>query len=129
MAKRTVAVVGASADRSKFSNKSIRAHLKSGYEVFPVNPQGGEVEGLPVFASVADIPGEEPLDRVTMYVRPSIGMTHLDDIAQRGCKELFLNPGTANEGLIQAAERLGLNVVEGCSIVDLGMSPHQFSEQ
>ena len=46
MSKPTVAVVGASADRRKFGNKSVRAHLAQGYDVYPVNPKAGEVEGL-----------------------------------------------------------------------------------
>ena len=42
MSQPTVAIIGASTDRSKFGNKSVRAHLQQGYEVFPVNPKGGE---------------------------------------------------------------------------------------
>ena len=42
----TVAVVGASADRSKFSNKSVRAHAQQGWTVYPVNPKGGEMRRL-----------------------------------------------------------------------------------
>lgn len=125
MTKPTVAIVGANTDRSKYANKSVRAHLQSGYEVFPVNPRGGEVEGLPVLASVADIPGDRPLNRVSMYVLPRVGITLLPDIAQRGCDELWLNPGTQSDALIEMAESLGINVVEGCSIVDLGISPYQ----
>jgi len=39
MGKPTVAIIGASADRSKFSNKAIHAHLRAGYEVYPVHPK------------------------------------------------------------------------------------------
>ena len=52
MSKPTVAILGASADRAKFGNKSVRAHAQAGYEVYPVNPSGGEIEGL-------ERPGEE----------------------------------------------------------------------
>ena len=45
MAKPTVAILGASADRSKFGNKSVRAHAQAGYDVYPVNPKGGTIEG------------------------------------------------------------------------------------
>jgi len=41
MSKPTVAILGASADRAKFGNKSVRAHARAGYEVYPVNPSGG----------------------------------------------------------------------------------------
>ena len=42
----SVAILGASTDRSKFGNKAVRAFLARGYDVYPVNPKGGEVEGL-----------------------------------------------------------------------------------
>ena len=71
MAGKTVAVVGASADRSKFGNKSIRAHRKQGWQVFPVNARGGEIEGLPVYRTLKDIPAR--IDRVSLYVPPAIG--------------------------------------------------------
>ena len=44
MIKPTVAILGASANRAKFGNKSIRAHLIRGYDVYPVNLKGGTIE-------------------------------------------------------------------------------------
>ena len=125
MSKPTCAVVGANSNRGKYSNKAVRAHLQTGYEVFPVNPSGREVEGLTTYKYVGDIPGTEPLDRVTMYVQPEVGITLLDDIAKRRCKELFLNPGTVSEALVERAEQLGLHVTQGCSIIDVGLSPYE----
>jgi predicted CoA-binding protein len=123
MPQPTVAIIGASADRSKFGNKSVRAHLAQGYQVFPVNPKGGEIEGLPVYSRLADIPVPR-LDRVSMYVPPAVGMTLLDDIAAKGCDELWLNPGSDSDELADAARARGLNPIIACSIVDVGVSPH-----
>ena len=123
---KTVAVIGASADRSKFSNKAVRAHAQQGWDVFPVNPKDGEIEGLEVAVSVRDI--GEPLKRVTLYVPPQIGIKMLADIAAVEPEELFLNPGTASPELLAEAERLGINVVEGCSIIDVGLSPAMLSD-
>lgn len=115
--KRTVAVVGASTDRSKFGNRSLRAHLDCGYTVYPVNPRGGQIEGLDAYVSVADLPPGR-LDRVTMYVPPAVGLTLLEEIAKRGCDELWLNPGAESPELIQRAEELGLSPIVACSLVD-----------
>jgi hypothetical protein len=52
-------------------------------------------------------------------------LTLLPDIAVKGCDELWLNPGTASPEVLAEAERLGLNVVQACSILDLGLSPSQ----
>jgi predicted CoA-binding protein len=122
MSQPTVAIVGASSDRSKFGNKSVRAHAAQGYRVFPVNPKGGEIEGLPAYASVAEIPVAR-LDRVSMYVPPAVGMKLLDEIAAKGCDELWLNPGSESD------ELRGLNPIIACSIVDVGVDPHELVEE
>lgn len=119
----TVAVVGASRDRSKFGNISVRAHLQQGYEVFPVNPNAGEVEGLPAFESLADVPVDN-LDRVTIYLPPHLTLALLDEIHEVAPAEVWLNPGSSDEEVRVRAEQLGIEIIEACSIVDLGVLPH-----
>lgn len=126
-AKPTVAVIGASADRSKYGNKSVRAHLQQGYDVYPVNPKGGEIEGLTAYASLEDVP-VEGLTRISLYVPPSVGIGLLDAIVAKGCDELWLNPGSDSDEMVSRAEELGLNPIRACSIVDIGMSPAEMPE-
>lgn len=118
----TVAVVGASRDRSKFGNISVRAHLQQGYEVFPVNPHADEVEGLPAFESLSDVPAAN-LDRVTVYLPPHLTLELLDEIKDVAPAEVWLNPGSSDEDVRARAEQLGIEIIEACSIVDLGISP------
>jgi uncharacterized protein len=129
--KPTVAILGASADRAKFGNKSVRAHLKAGYEVYPINPSGGRIEGLPVYGSLQEIPVQR-LDRISVYLRPEIGLTLLGEMAAKAPGEsggeVWFNPGSESPALLARARELGLNVVPACSIVDLGLSPSQFSD-
>jgi predicted CoA-binding protein len=127
MAKPSVAIIGASEDRSKYGNKSIRAHLQQGYDVFPVNPKGGMIEGLPVSATISDVPVDS-LDRVSMYVPPNIGLSMLDAIVSKGCREFWLNPGSESDQLIEAARALGLDPIIACSIVDVGLHPGELGE-
>ena len=120
----TVAILGASADRSKFGNKAVRAFLAKGYTVYPVNPKGGEIEGLPALKSLAEIPAGVKLDWISVYLPPAIGLKALPEIAARGCGELWLNPGSESDELVAAAEKAGLVPIQACSIVAVGMSPH-----
>lgn len=122
----TVAIVGASPDRSKYGNKSVRAHLAQGYTVYPVNPRGGEIEGLTVYKSLRDIPVTR-LNRISMYVGPDRGLELLDDIAAKGCDELWMNPGSYDDRLLAEARQRGLDPIVGCSIIDLHVSPDDFS--
>ena len=125
---RTVAVIGASPDRRKFGNKSVRAHLAAGYTVYPVTPNATEVEGLPAFASIADVPAGQ-IDRVTVYLPPAIGLKVLPEIAARAPGEVWFNPGADAPEVLAEAQRLGLNAIAACSIVDLGLSPSQFPDE
>jgi predicted CoA-binding protein len=124
MANKSVAIVGASSDRSKYGNKSVRAHAAQGWDVYPVNPKGGKIEGLTAYSSVKDVPVER-LDRVSMYLPPELAVKVLDEIAEKGCEELFLNPGSDASEVVERAQELGLNAIQACSIVDVGMSPRQ----
>ena len=117
----TVAIIGASNDRSKWGNKSLRAFRQQGYTVYPVNPNEPVIEGVPSHKTIADIPARP--DKVTVYVRPQVLLKMLPDIAAKGCDELWLNPGTESDEVLAEAERLKLNVIQACSIIAVGVSP------
>lgn len=117
----TVAVVGASTDRSKFGNASVRAHRNQGWTVFPIHPTADAIEGLTAYASVRDVP--EPIDRISVYLPPAVGLGVLDDFVAVPHTELFLNPGAESRELIDAAKAKGLDPIVACSIVDVGESP------
>ena len=118
---KTIVILGASADRAKFGNKAVRAFVQQGWQVFPVNPKEATIEGLSAFKSIADVPVRP--DRVSVYLPPPVLLKVLPDIAAKGCGELWLNPGTESDEVLAEAERLGLNVVQACSIVGVGVSP------
>jgi uncharacterized protein len=120
---KTVAVIGASADRMKYGNKAVRAYKQQGYQVFPVNPKVTALEGLPVYSSISVVPVRPNL--VSVYLPPAILLKVLPEIAAKGCDELWLNPGTESPEVLSEAERLGLNVIQACSIIGVGLSPSQ----
>jgi hypothetical protein len=120
---KTIAIIGASTDRAKFGNIAVRAFVRQGWKVFPVNPKEAQVEGLPAFKSIAEVP-ERP-NLVSVYLPPPVLLKVLPDIAARGCDELWLNPGTESPEVLAMAEQLGINVIQACSIVGIGLSPSE----
>ena len=121
-----VMVIGASERAHKYGNKAVRAFLRQGHEVFPVNPRlarlGVTIEGLRVYGDVTGPPG--PIDRATVYLSPIQGMGILPDLAARGdVAELWLNPGAESPELVAEAKRLGLNPIQACSIIAIGEIP------
>lgn len=124
---KTIAVVGASSDRRKYGNKAVRAFRDGGWVVYPVNPRAEEVEGIKAYHLIADVP--EPIDRVSMYVPASVGLLMLDEIAAKQPGEVFLNPGSESDELIRAARARGLNVINACSIVNIGLTPEMYPDE
>jgi|SRR5665213_653263 len=118
---KTIAIIGASADRAKYGNKAVRAFLRQGLEVYPVNPKETEIEGLPAFKNIAAVPVRPNL--ISVYLPPPVLLKILPDIAARGCDELWLNPGTESDEVLALAEQLNLNVIQACSIEGVGVSP------
>jgi predicted CoA-binding protein len=124
MNAKTVAVLGASANRRKFGNKGLRAFQAAGWRVFAVNPNEPAVEGLPTVAGVADI--AEPLDVVSFYVPAAVGLKLLPAVAAKNPGELWLNPGAESAELLAAAAAFGLRVRQTCSIIQVGYRPSDF---
>ena len=123
MAK-TVAVIGASANRRKYGNKALRAFAQQGYTVIPVNTHEAEVEGHRAYRSVLDIPG--PIDMATLYVPPASALVVVEELARKGVAEVWLNPGADDDDVVERARELGLNVIQACSITGIGESPSRF---
>lgn len=121
---RVVAVIGASSNRSKFGNKALRAFERHGDTVIPVNPNESEVEGHRTYASVLDVPGQ--VDIATVYVQPDVGVRVMDELAQKGVPEVWLNPGADEPPVVRRARELGLNIIQACSIVGIGDSPSRY---
>lgn len=121
---KTVAVIGASADRRKFGNKAVRAFAQRGYRVVPINPHAREVEGWPAYPSVLDVEG--PIDLATVYVPPRVGEGVVEEVARKGIPELWLNPGSESPAVVARAEALGLRPILACSILGIGEQPSDY---
>jgi uncharacterized protein len=119
---RTVAVVGASADRLKFGNKAVRAFRDAGWTVFPIHPTLAEVEGIAAYPSLDSVP-VHALDQVSLYVPPRIGAQVLDQVARKDVGEVWLNPGSDSPEILDRAAELGINVIQACSILGAGQHP------
>jgi len=108
---KTIAMVGASADRTKFSYGVLRVLHETGYDMIPVNPSPKvtEIRGLKVYDSLQDI--DRPVDMVEVF-RPS---EELYGIAEQaiaiGAKVLWGQIGVHDERAARLAEEAGLKVV------------------
>jgi predicted CoA-binding protein len=121
----TIAILGASSNRAKYGNKAVRAFLKQGWDVYPVNPGETRIEGLRAYPNLDTVPLER-LDRVSIYLPPAVGLSVIEDVARKVVDELWLNPGSESPALLERAAALGLTVIQACSIVDIGENPTSY---
>jgi predicted CoA-binding protein len=114
------AVVGASADRSKYGNKVLRCYQQHGREVHPVHPRETEIEGLRCARSLADLPpGVRGLSIITP---PPITEKIVEEAAAAGIRRLWMQPGAESPRALARAAELGLDVIARgpCLLVVLG---------
>ena len=108
---RTIAMVGASADKTKFSYGVLRVLHETGYEMLPVNPNPKitEIRGIRVYESLFDI--DRPVDMVEVF-RPSEEFYGIADQAIAiGARGLWGEIGVHDVRAARLAEEAGLKVV------------------
>ncbi|PPR24218.1 MAG: hypothetical protein CFH38_00920 [Alphaproteobacteria bacterium MarineAlpha10_Bin1] len=108
---KTIAMVGASADASKFSYGVLRVLHETGYDMIPVNPveAGGEIRGLKVEKSLADI--AKPVDMVQVFRTSKAAYGVTEEAIEIGAKVVWMQIGVRNDEAAELAEAAGLKVV------------------
>lgn len=114
----TVAILGASRDPAKFGYRSVQAHLRHGYEVFPINPHAQSIAGITAYPALDQLPVPK-VDRITVYLPADTTIELLEQIVAKQPGEVWFNPGSESNELIARAEERGLPVITACSLVDL----------
>jgi acyl-CoA synthetase (NDP forming) len=87
---RSVAVIGASGDKTRIGGRPIDYMLQQRFQgrILPVNPNRAEVQGIPAFASVADLP--ETPDTAIVAVPAGLAIQAIDDLGARGTKSAIV---------------------------------------
>lgn len=117
---KTIAMVGASPDPTKFSYGVLRVLHEQGYTMLPVNPReaGNEIRGLKVYASLADI--DQPVDMVDVFRNSDALLGIAQEAVDINAKVLWGQIGVYNEEAAALAEANGLRVVmDRCPKIEL----------
>jgi predicted CoA-binding protein len=117
---KTIAMVGASPDQTKFSYGVLRVLSETGYDMIPVNPRPGleDIRGLKVYPSLAAI--DRPVDMVEVFRRPEDLMGVTKEAIAIGAKVLWGQIGVVDHAAAQLAEEAGMQVVmDKCPKIEL----------
>ena len=107
----SIAMVGASPDKTKFSYGVLRVLNETGYDMIPVNPRPGldEIRGIKVFPSLSSI--DRPIDMVEVFRRPEDLMGITQEAIAIGAKVLWGQIDVYDDKAAKLAENAGLKVV------------------
>lgn len=112
------AVVGASTDREKFGNKALRAYQQAGLEVYPVNPSGGEIEGLTAYPDLASLPVKP--HGVSIVTPPAVTERIVEQAGDLGVAHVWMQPGAESDEAVRRAGELGIDAItDACVLVKL----------
>ena len=117
---KSIAMVGASPDKTKFSYGVLRVLSETGYDMIPVNPRPGleEIRDLKVYPSLASI--DRSVDMVEVFRRSEDLMGIAKEAIAIGAKVLWAQIGVVNHDAAALAEEAGLQVVmDRCPKIEL----------
>ena len=108
---KTIAMVGASPDKTKFSYGVLRVLSETGYDMIPVNPRPGlkEIRGMKVYPALNAI--NRPVDMVEVFRKSEDLMSITEEAITIGAKVLWGQIGVIDFDAAKLAEEAGLQVV------------------
>ena len=117
---KTIAMVGASPDKTKFSYGVLRVLHETGYDMIPVNPKPdiNEIRNLKVYPNLAAI--DRPVDMVEVFRKSEDLYGIAEEAISIGAKVLWGQIGVVNHDAARIAEDAGLKVVMNrCTKIEL----------
>jgi predicted CoA-binding protein len=108
---KTIAMVGASGDKTKFSYGVLRVMHETGYDMIPVNPKPTvtEIRGMKVYRTLGEI--DRPVDMVQVFRRKEELYGIAEEAIAIGAKVLWGQIGVYDDDAAKLAEEAGLKVV------------------
>ena len=108
---KTIAMVGASPDKTKFSYGVLRVLHETGYDMIPINPRPGleDIRGMRVYPDLASI--DRPVDMVEVFRKSEDLYGVAEQAIAIGAKVLWGQIGVINHDAARLAEDAGLKVV------------------
>src|SRR5262245_20063044 len=121
LAQRRIAFVGVSRNPRDFSRQLFRDWRARGYELVPVRPETREIDGVPCYGRVQDVPGG--VDAAFLITPPSATEAVVANCAEAGVRQVWMHRG-AGTGAV-SAQAVGACRARGMAVIP-GACPYMF---
>ena len=125
---RRIAVAGVSRGADSAANPVFRKLRNAGYEVFPINPNASEVEGVPCYPDLMSIPGD--IDGIVVATHPDQSIDVVRQAIARKVPHVWFHrsfgQGSVSDAAVKECEAHGIACIVGgcplmyCEPVDVG---------
>lgn len=102
----TYAVVGATTNTEKYGYTVLKDLARAHFHVVGVNPKYHEIDGIAVYPTLADVPGN--VDVAVLVVPPEVGLSILPQVEEKGITRVWFQPGAESDALLAASESAGI---------------------
>jgi len=109
VSSKRIAVVGMSRSGKKFGNMAAKELKAKGYEIYPVHPEATEIDGFACSPNLQSLSGK--VDAVWISILPKNVSPVLEEAAQIGLKNIWLQQGAWSAEVQQTIDQLNLPVV------------------
>jgi len=115
LSQRKLALVGISRSGKKFGNMVLKDLAAKGYQVHPVHPAAGEIDGHRCWPNLLELP--ERVGGVVTVVPPSETEKVLRDVVKAGIPRVWMQQGSESPAALRYCEENGISAVHGYCIM------------
>jgi len=114
-------LIGASPNPQRYSYQAAHSLVKHGHELTLLGIKPGEVAGIQI---QLDAPNLIDVDTVTLYINAQHQLMWYNYILKLKPRRIIFNPGAENVVLKELAEAVGIETIEGCTLVMLSVGTY-----
>ncbi|HUT85900.1 MAG TPA: CoA-binding protein [Elusimicrobiales bacterium] len=120
MKQKYIAVVGVSANESKFGHRIFKDLLSADYNVDGVNIKGGTLFDKNIYRYLTQLPKRPDVALIVLH--PDQTEVVVDECIKLNIPEIWMQPGAESQNAIEKAKKAGINVIsKSCFMVQKGI--------
>jgi predicted CoA-binding protein len=106
-----LAIAGASRNPKKFGGTVVTELIKKGFELFPVHPVATEINGVPCFKTISELPGGVENLFITTQKSQTAGL--VEQAIQHGIRRIWIQQHSETPEALEIARKHNVPVISG----------------